>query len=60
VVEEQADPRVHTLDVLMLAVSGGRERTARELGDLLQGAGFRLSRIVETASPMWIVEGVAM
>lgn len=60
VAEEEADPRVHTLDVLMLTVSGGRERTVRELGDLLHDAGCRLSRVVETASPMWIVEAVAV
>jgi len=60
VLEGQADPRVHTLDVLMLTVSGGRERTVRELGNLLDGAGFRLSRVIETISPMWIVEAVAV
>jgi C-methyltransferase len=58
--EECADPRVATLDVLMLAVSGGRERTARELADLLHGAGFRLNRVVETAGTMRIVEAVAI
>ena len=58
--EERADPRVYSLDVLMLAVSGGRERTARELGDLLHGADFRADRVVETASTMRIVEAVAV
>jgi C-methyltransferase len=58
--EELADPRVYSLDVLMLAVSGGRERTARELGDLLHAAGFRVGRVVETASTMRIVEAVAV
>jgi C-methyltransferase len=58
--EECADPRVYSLDVLMLAVSGGHERTARELGDLLHGAGFRVGRVVETASTMRIVEAVAV
>jgi C-methyltransferase len=55
-----ADPRVHTLDVLMLTVSGGRERTVSELGELLSSAGFRLSRVFETASPMWIIEAAAV
>jgi len=58
--EECADPRVCSLDVLMLAVSGGRERTARELGDLLHRTGFSLGRVVETASTMRIVEAVAV
>jgi hypothetical protein len=50
---------VHTVDVLMLALTGGRERTAHELGDLLRCTGFSLSAVVETASPMRIVEAVA-
>ena len=58
--EDRVDPRIYSLDVLMLAVSGGRERTARELGDLLHGADFRADRVVETASTMRIVEAVAV
>ena len=58
--EERVDPRVYSLDVLMLAVSGGRERTAPELGDLLHSADFRAGRVVETASTMRIVEAVAV
>ena len=51
---------VRALTVPMLAVSGGRERTARELGDLVRCAGFRVGRVVETASTMRIVEAVAV
>ncbi|HEV8336675.1 MAG TPA: methyltransferase [Candidatus Polarisedimenticolia bacterium] len=47
------------LDVNMLAMTGGRERTASEFQDLLAGAGFRLKRIVPTACPLSIVEGRA-
>jgi hypothetical protein len=47
-----------TLDVIMLAVPGGRERTADEYGELLAGAGLRLERVVPTASPVSIVEAV--
>jgi C-methyltransferase len=56
----QASRGVHTLDVLMLALTGGRERTARELGELLRRAGFRFSRVVETATTMRIVEAIAI
>lgn len=54
------DPRVHNLDVIMLAITGGRERTAAELRGLLQRAGFQLTSVTETASPMRIVEAVAL
>ena len=46
------------LDMFMLLVNGaGQERTAAEYADLLQEAGFRLERIVPTASPVSVVEG---
>ena len=46
------------LDVVMLSIPGGRERTADEYGELLAGAGFRMVRVVPTASPVSIVEAV--
>lgn len=55
-----SDPRGHTLDVIMLAVTGGRERTGDQLGELLKGAGFADSTVIETAGPMRIVEAVAV
>ncbi|HEV2760855.1 MAG TPA: methyltransferase, partial [Acidimicrobiales bacterium] len=57
--ESEADPRGHTLDVIMLAVTGGRERTGKQLGGLLEGAGFTSSRVIETGGPLRIVEAVA-
>jgi hypothetical protein len=42
----------------MLMVTGGRERTEREYGELLDKAGFRLTRAVPTASLVSIVEAV--
>ena len=44
------------LDMVMLVVPGGRERTEPEYAALLQKAGFRLERVVPTASPVSIVE----
>ena len=55
-----ADIVSHTLDVVMLAITGGRERTAGQLGTLLRSAGFRPSAVVATAGPTRIVEGVAI
>ncbi|MEO7803197.1 MAG: methyltransferase [Actinomycetota bacterium] len=46
-------------DVLMLlANKGGQIRTEAELGDLFAAAGLRLVRVLPTASPNYILEGV--
>jgi C-methyltransferase len=55
---ELLDLRGHTLDVIMLAFTGGRERTVDELAGLLDAAGLRLERVIETATPLRIAEAV--
>jgi hypothetical protein len=47
------------LDLEMLALPGGVERTETEYRELLAAGGFRLTRIVPTRSTTSIVEGVA-
>lgn len=46
------------LDLQMLGVLGGLERTEIEYRGLLDSAGFRVSRIIPTPSPWSIIEGV--
>ncbi len=46
------------LDMVMLVFPGGQERTEAEYGALLGKAGFRLSRVVPTASAVSVVEAV--
>ena len=46
------------LDMVMLTVTGGEERTAEEYGALLAKAGLRMTRVVPTASAASIVEAV--
>jgi hypothetical protein len=47
------------LDLEMLVLTPrGRERTKAEFAKLLRGAGFRLSRVISTESPLSIVEAV--
>ncbi len=46
------------LDMVMLLVPGGQERTAEEYGTLLARSGFKLTRVVPTASAVSIVEAV--
>jgi hypothetical protein len=47
-----------TLDIIMLAVTGGRERTRSQYERLFRGAGLRLERVIPTRSEYSIVEGV--
>jgi hypothetical protein len=46
------------LDLEMLVIPGGRERTSDEYRDLFAGAGFRLAEIHQTTAPTSIIEGV--
>lgn len=48
------------LDLDMFVSAAARERTADEYGRLLQRAGFRLTRVVETASPFCVIEAQAV
>lgn len=44
------------LDIIMLAVTGGRERTEVDYRGLLAQAGWSLRRVIPTASPLSVVE----
>ncbi len=46
------------MDINMLVMTGGCERTAAEYADLLAQAGFKLTRIVPTAGPASVIEAV--
>jgi O-methyltransferase domain/Dimerisation domain len=46
------------LDLQMLIFPGGRERTEKEFSNLFSASGWRLNRIVPTAAPESIVEGL--
>ena len=46
------------LDLTMLVIPGGEERTESEYRKLYEGAGFRLSRIVPTNRPICVIEAV--
>ena len=56
-VPETPGPHVgKSLDITMLAVTGGRERTENQYTALLAGTSFRLERVLPTASQYSIVE----
>ncbi len=59
VLPEDASPHFGKLaDMVMLAMPGGEERTASEYQTLLAKAGFRMTRVIPTESPVGIVEAV--
>lgn len=57
--EDQLDPRVQTLDMIMLTITGGRERTSPQLRQLLDSAGLGAGEVFDTPGTMRIVEAVA-
>jgi hypothetical protein len=46
------------IDMIMLTLPGGQERTEPEYGVLLDKAGFRLTQVVPTESAVSIVEAL--
>jgi SAM-dependent methyltransferase len=53
--DNQPSP-AQAMDLNMLVLLGGRERTEDEFEHLFDGAGFRLARIIPTHSPFSIIE----
>jgi hypothetical protein len=47
------------LDLEMLVVASGKERTEAEYAELLAAAGWRLKRVVPTTAPTSVIEGEA-
>lgn len=58
VVPEGNEPHpAKALDILMLVIEGGKERTKDEYRKLLEASGFRLTRVIPTKSPYSVIEG---
>ena len=45
------------LDLNMLVMTGGRERTEADFRRLFDAAGLTLTKIVPTLAPLWVMEG---
>jgi len=59
VVPETSEPHFSKfIDLNMLVITGGRERTQGEFRDLYEASGFKLTRIVPSESPFSVIEGV--
>ena len=48
------------IDLNMLVMTGGRERTEEEYRRLLEAGGFKLTKVIPTDSPMSIIEAAPM
>ena len=46
------------IDLEMLMMTGGKERTADEFAKLFADAGFRMTRVVQTGAPLNVIEAV--
>jgi SAM-dependent methyltransferase len=51
--------QIKSVDVVMLAVTGGLERTEIQYASLFDAAGLRLERVIETRGPISILEASA-
>ncbi|HJS51994.1 MAG TPA: methyltransferase [Pyrinomonadaceae bacterium] len=61
VVPEVGEPHFSKFfDLIMLTMTGGRERTEKEWGTLLKRAGYRIERIIPTESFLSIIEAAVI
>jgi hypothetical protein len=51
-------PDVELMDLMMMVMNGGRERSQVEFSSLLAAAGLRLTSITPTATPLCVIEAV--
>ena len=59
VVPERDNPSFSKLlDLNMMVMTGGRERTEREFRELFGNSGLRVTRVIPTLSPLRIIEAV--
>ena len=56
--EDNSPSRSKFVDVTMMVLTGGRERTIPEYSSLLHSAGFRLNDVVKTASDFNVMEAL--
>lgn len=48
--------QIKGIDVIMLAVTGGLERTEEQYSAIFQAAGLHLERVIQTRSPISVLE----
>jgi hypothetical protein len=61
IVPEDSSPSwTKMLDLTMMTLLSGKERTEREYSDMLRSAGFRLDRKIDVGLSTYILESVAL
>ena len=59
VIPDSASPSFgKLLDLNMLVMNGGRERTRSEFSTLLEAAGYKLTRVIPTMAPQSVIEAI--
>jgi hypothetical protein len=59
VLPSRDEPRFAALlDLNMLVMNGGRERTEEDFRQLFDAAGLHVTRLVPTLAPQWVIEGM--
>src|SRR5690606_1925266 len=58
--EGTAPHPAHELDLLMMVLTGGRERTQAEYSSLMSTAGWQLARVISPPGPSTMLEAVAL
>jgi hypothetical protein len=48
------------MDIMMMVMCGGRERTLDEFAAIFAAAGFRMNSVIATATPLSVIEGAAV
>ncbi|MFJ9250094.1 methyltransferase [Streptomyces sp. NPDC101776] len=56
--EDDAPHSAKLVDLWLMLLVGGKERTVAQYTDLLSRAGFRLERVVETAAAVSVIEAI--
>jgi ubiquinone/menaquinone biosynthesis C-methylase UbiE len=58
VLPSKDEPRFAALlDLNMLVMNGGRERTEEDFRQLFAAAGLQVTRLIPTLAPQWVIEG---
>jgi O-methyltransferase/methyltransferase family protein len=56
--EDNSPSPAQPMDLNMLVMLSGRERTTKEYADLLDATGFRLEQVIPTHTPFYVIEAI--
>lgn len=56
--EDNSPSPAQPMDLNMLVMLSGRERTTQEYSDLLEATGFHLERVIPTHTPFYVIEAI--